>query len=384
MVIKRRGYNRERDGLRILYITRKFPPSVGGMQTQSYQFYRNLAASNEVSLISWGHSQIFLPIFVFYAAVKSISILLRGRIDVIQLGDIVLAPLGIFLSFLSKRPVLAVSHGRDANYRNGLYNALVIEGLKKLDRVICVSEDLKDRLVSRGVPREKMVVIPNGISEGVGQNEKLDREASLTVIKDEWGIDLTGKKVILSMSRLVRKKGVKEFIVDVFDKLSLVRDDVVMLIAGDGPERANIVRVIKDRSLIGKVYMLGIVKNGSKLYETLFKIAHIFIMPNVRVPGDSEGFGMVALEAAIKGVPVIAYGVDGIREAVHNGKNGVLIEAGDHRSFNNNILRLLDNDVLAGDIAIKAREYVIDNFSWDKIIDRYLDQYRVICEGGKT
>ncbi len=361
--------------MKILYITRKFPPSIGGMQTQSYQFYKCLSRKCDVQIISWGGSQVFLPVFIVYAALKAVILLMIKRADIIQLGDIVLSPLGVFLKVLFKNPVLTVSHGRDANYSSFIYDHLVIGSARKLDKIICVSEDLKNKLVSRGMLSERITVIPNGILADRQYETVFERTDSLKIIKDFYGIDLENKRIILSMSRLVKKKGIEGFLRGVLPEIVRIREDAVFIIAGDGPEKENILKGIKEAGLKDRVHMLGFIENGSDAYNALFGAADIFVMPNVRVRGDSEGFGIVALEAGINGLPVLAYDVDGLSEAIRDGENGILVEEGNKEKYTAILSELLKDSKKRKNIGQKSKEFVVNNFSWDKIGNRYRDLY---------
>ncbi len=364
--------------MKVLYITRKFPPSIGGMQTQSYFFHKALSRKSDVLLISWGSSQLFLPFFIIYAAIKSIIQLTSRKIDIIQLGDLVLSPLGVLLKLLFNKPVLAVSHGRDSAYRGLLYNFFVIGSAKKLNKIICVSDYLKQRLRLRGLCNEKLEVIPNGISVNEADELSLDREQAISEIEAAYGITLKDKKIILSVSRLIAKKGIKEFIDRIFVKIISDVGNAVFLVVGDGPEKIRIAQSIKKFGLEDKVCLTGSVKHNSCIYEALFSIADVFVMPNIRVEGDAEGFGVVALESSVRELPIVAYGVDGIGEAVHNNENGMLIEEGNEGLFIDNLLYFLRNKDSKQKFGEKAKKYTLGHFGWDIICDRYIDQYKKI------
>lgn len=361
--------------MRILYITRKYPPSIGGMQTQSYQLHKALSAKNSVSLISWGHSQIFLPLFVFFAFVDAIIKLNREKIDIIQLGDLVLSPLGLLLKLLFKKSTFTISHGRDSAYENFLYNFLVIRSAGRLDGIICVSHNIKQRLISRGLPAEKLEVIPNGIFTDSNNKLSTDREAVISEIEGHYGVQLKDSRILLSMSRLVPKKGIMEFIEGVFIKIKAETENIIYLIAGEGPERAKIQRAINKLGLKNNIHLLGSVKHSSNMHKALFKAAGVFVMPNAKVGNDAEGFGVAVLEAAIMGAPVVAYDVDGISTALHNNKNGILVESGNKDLFAEAVLSFLKDDARRLHFADNAREYVINNFNWNKIASAYLKQY---------
>lgn len=364
--------------MKILYITRKFPPSTGGMQTQSLNFYKSISAREDVELIGWGGSQIFLPFFMIYALARSFIAIAFFKKDIVQLGDIVLSPLGYLIKLFFRVPVLAVSHGRDSAYNNILYNTFVLGSARKLDKIICVSRDMKARLSLRGLPEDKLSVVPNGIDVLQLDSCGTDKDSSIDAVERKFGLRLKGKNIILSMSRLVPKKGINEFLEKEFLKIIGRVGNTVILICGEGPERNRIESTVKRLGLKENAYLLGNIEHGSSVYKALFTISKVFVMPNRRVKDDAEGFGIVALEAAINSVPVVAYEVDGIAEAIKAGKNGVLVKEGDIEGFSFSVCNFLQQGEERDIFAKNSKDYVVKNFAWPRITDMYMQQYALL------
>lgn len=361
--------------MNILYITRKYPPSIGGMQTQSYYFYSNLCKYHNVKLISWGGSQYFLPFFLIFAGIRAVVYLIFSKIEIIQLGDLVLSPLGYIFKVIFNKPVLSVSHGRDSVYKNFIYDRVILRSAKNLNKIICVSSDLKNTLESRGFKSGQLAVIPNGVGYVPPVQTSAGYVDSLVIIRSAYGVDLTGKKIILSVSRLVAKKGINDFIEDIFSDIAKSNKQVLFLVAGDGPEMGGIKDSVNTLGLKDKVFLVGYVKQNSPAYSAFFQIADVFVMPNIKIKGDAEGFGIAALEAGIRGIPVVAYSVDGITEAIQDGKNGVLVPAGDTAAFKNRLLEFLENKPLSREYGEKSKKYIQENFGWDRIVNKYTKLY---------
>ena len=90
---------------------------MGGMQRMNYEVIRRLASKTDATVIKWGHSQIFLPLFLLWAFFRSLTLLpKRRRPDVIFLGDALLAPLGLVLKKIMRRPVAVITHGQDLSH----------------------------------------------------------------------------------------------------------------------------------------------------------------------------------------------------------------------------------------------------------------------------
>jgi glycosyltransferase involved in cell wall biosynthesis len=118
----------------------------------------------------------------------------------------------------------------------------------------------------------------------------------------------------------------------------------------------------------------------SNLLLAVYNIADIFVMPNIPVDNDLEGFGIVALESCASGKPVIASKVDGIPDAIKNGENGILIQHSDYLYFSEKILELLENHGAYREISQKCKQYVAEHYSWEKIASQYWNIFNALVE----
>ncbi|HLZ07689.1 MAG TPA: glycosyltransferase family 4 protein, partial [Chloroflexota bacterium] len=152
-----------------------------------------------------------------------------------------------------------------------------------------------------------------------------------------------------------------------------------------GPEEARIRAAIEKTGLSGHVRLLGGVSEDT-LWDA-YRACDLFVMPNVAVPGDMEGFGLVAIEAGLAARFIVASDLEGIRDAVTPMHNGDLIPAGDSDAFARTIVsRLADRpglDILGS----AAQRFVLENFGWTRTIEEYLrifDSVREIQAGEST
>jgi len=328
--------------------------------------------TTDLELVSWGGSQKWLPLIIPYFFIKSLWIYARKGPDHIHLGDALLSPLGLILKSLFKRPVSVTVHGLDVTWKFRLYQFLVPRCLKRLDKIICVSEQTRKECIIRGVDEEKIVVIPNGvdpeefyITEGrLGLKEDLSNRLK---------IDLGNKKILLSVGRLVERKGFHWFISETLPRAIGKRGDVLYLIVGKGPFAGKIRETVRDHDLRDHVLLLGEVDNGT--LRLLYNVSDVLVMPNIKVEGDIEGFGLVALEAASCGLPVVASNLEGIKDAIKHEKNGFLIEPYDAQEFTNVIIKLLKNDEKRQKFGEEAKIFVLQNYSWKTISRRHLEEF---------
>ena len=348
------------------------------MQTQSYEFCNSLKKKEEVYLIAWGHSQKFLPFFLLTALLKGSYYLLRYDINVVQLGDLVLSPLGVIFKSVFGKKVLAMAHGKDVAFRSRIYRRVVFNAAKRLDGVVCVSGFLRSRLIGEGFGAERLFVNPNGID--FGKYEVLPgRDASVAWMKENFGVDLGGKKVILSVSRLVRKIGMALFVRNIFPGVVRECPGAVLLLAGDAEsreaasEKADMLAFARENGIEGNLFFLGNITDRDVALKRIYSASHVYVMPNRRVAGDFEGFGIVALEASANAVPVVAFDVDGISEAVKDGENGVLIKDNDDAGFAEAVKMLVSDEGRSADMGRCAREFVRVTYDWPVIVGRYMD-----------
>lgn len=349
--------------MKILFISRAYPPVVGGIETQNYELYTWLSKIAEVELIANKRGKNFLPLFLPYALLRGLFLLRKH--DVLLLGDGVLGIVGWFLKLFYKKPAVCVVHALDLTYKMALYQKLWVGFfIKKLDKIIAVGNEAIRIGMGKEIPENKFVFIPNGVDAGkyIGNYSKNDLEKII-------GEKLENKNVILTSGRLVKRKGVAWFIENVMPKLG---ENIIYAVAGDGPDRENIKRAAEKNNLQGRVKIFGYVNDEAR--NILFNTCNLFIQPNIKVPGDAEGFGISVIEAASCKLPVIASKLEGLQDAIKDGRNGFLIEPYDIDGYVRKINELLADDNFRKEFGEKARQFVIENYSWDKIAKRYLEE----------
>jgi len=364
----------------ILFITRKYPPSIGGMQRFSYKLANHLARRADIQVISWGKSQLFLPFFLPVALFRAMWTLSRGTIKVVHLGDCALSPIGVLLKILYDVPLVVSVHGRDLVFPNRLYQHVISRCLKGMDKVICVSEALRKECIERGICEERCEVIPNGVD--IPEFDTKTSEKQIQVFKPMIE-QLRGRVVLLTVGRLVEKKGIHHFVEKVLPRLLDRGYDVCYIVVGNGPFRGKIEGLIKNHGLEGRVFLLGEVPMEGEALRALYNIADVFVMPNTPVEGDMEGFGIVTLEAAAAGLCVVASRVDGIPSAIINGKNGLLISPYDVDGYVETIASLLKDAERRKRFGERAREFTRRNYNWRKIAKQYLKVFQQVIHEHK-
>lgn len=357
--------------MKILFITRKFPPSVGGMELFAYELSEALNSKADLRLVKWaGRGRVRAVLIALpYLYLRAKWELLKGGVDVIHAQDGVLAPIAYVLSRLFRKPYTVQIHGLDITYRNPLFKAIVPPAVKKADLIFCISHDAARHLTKTGVDENKVKVINLAVSDVMhGKSDKNQLLAKLNLPADT--------PLILTVGRLVERKGVAWFIDKVLPALLQKQPKLIYLIAGEGGERSKIEDIIRKHNLNKHVRLLGRVDDETRL--ALYNGADVFVMPNINVPGDIEGFGLVLLEAALCARPIVAADTEGLKDAVVNGQNGLLVPMKDSVAFTKEINHFLADTDHSKKFADAARQFTLGNYRWDKVAERYIELYKTI------
>lgn len=358
----------------ILFITRKFPPSKGGMERVAFELSKHLSGITEARLVKWGGSNKWLFLVLPYLFFRSLWVLISRKVHVIYLQDGLLAPLGLALKVLTKKPTVITIHGLDITHENKVYQFVIPRCVNRLDKVICVSTATKEACLERSIQQGKVTVIPDGISDELYMND--DKQKLRRKLSKELKINLNKREILLSVGRLVERKGIHWFVENVMRLLIEKDKNCIYLIVGDGNLSPQIQKAIEHNDLKNCVFMLG--KVDDETLKTLYNVCNIFIMPNVPVKGDMEGFGVVALEASSCGVPVVASNLEGIKEAIEDGKNGILVKPKSVQGFTSTVKELLENNELRDRSGTQARKFTLENYSWEMMAQHYLEEFRAL------
>jgi glycosyltransferase involved in cell wall biosynthesis len=343
-----------------LFITRNFPPQVGGLENYSYHLIREFEKKYPTHKITLGRPKKHLGWFLPYCCIKALSVYRRCHPSNIHLCDGVLAPVGIILKRTTRARISITIHGLDVTFGNYFYQRVIPRWIASMDAVICVSRSTRDACVQHGISRQKCYVISNGIDPAEFQLTSAE-ETQISSLEALLQFSFSGKKILLSVGRLVTRKGIGWFVANVMPRLT---EDYCYLVAGEGPEWSVIQAIVQRQGLGDRVFLLGRVSDKARV--RLYHAADVFIMPNIERRNDVEGFGIAAIEAGSCGLPVVASDLQGLRDAVLHGRTGFLVEPGNISGFVDRITSMpLCRDII--------RTTVNTRFNWTTIRKRYYE-----------
>jgi phosphatidylinositol alpha-1,6-mannosyltransferase len=288
--------------------------------------------------------------------------------DIILFSSMVTAALAPRLRSRIKVPMVAINHGRDVTLPVAPYQWYIRSVFRNLDASISVSAATRNECLHRGMNPSDAHVLPNGLPETTPILG--DRSEAIRFVQTKYDL-LTDADIIISVGRQVRRKGHVWFIEKV---LPLIDKPINVILVGDGPERVAIQDAISKNNGRHRIVMTG--KIDDETLDTVYRSADVFVMPNIPVPGDMEGFGIVMLEANMRGVPIVASNLEGIADVVEEGKNGHLVDPQNENQFAQRLSSLLQHKEKLNRNEIA--EYVITQFSWKSIASQYLELFEKI------
>ena len=292
------------------------------MQTLSASVWDTLAAASTDSVLIANRGSGRAPLgWLLSALVRTTALVARRRVDFVLAGDAAMYAAVSPVLRLLRVPSAAIVHGLDLTYCNTVYRVVVPRALRRATMVLANSEATAAVARQVGVASERVHILHLGIeAPDVTPEDRVGARRRL----NEWLGTADEEVLCLTLGRVVPRKGAVWFVETVLPELPKA---VVYVVAGEGEDSARVVDATRRLHLDTRVRLLGPVNERQR--ELLLQGADLFVQPNIRVPGDMEGFGLVAAEAATRGLLVVASDLEGISEAVVEGVTGMLLPSGD-------------------------------------------------------
>ncbi|QNL49464.1 glycosyltransferase family 4 protein [Olivibacter sp. SDN3] len=322
------------------------------------------------------------------------------NIKIIHFNDAMIA---CFYSVCGKKfPVkhTVTLHGLDVVFPSWIYRKFIFPQLNSFDLLLPVSKATAAEARLLGINKDKIHVVHNGVDESIAQYK-----FSLSFHDDfyrRYHIDLKGKHLLIALGRPVKRKGFSWFIEHV---MPLLNKDYLLLFIGPFHSRPTpyekwtrfIPEFLKrkldlflgapsDEAKLRKLLALPPIRKRAKhlgrlpLDEILNLLHHAtaFIMPNIAIAGDMEGFGLVCLEAALCGTTVLASNIGGIPDAIVDGKNGYLLPHSDAAIWAERLNNLMQQE-LPIEHSTAFKHYTLENYSWEKMVNGYYSVFTTLA-----
>lgn len=337
-----------KEGVKIVRLTT--PAIVSGFPLIPHLFFKLFAISKNADII---HAHINSPSIIEIAAF--VSKLTNRPLVVTYHADPILQDLNTEFSRYVK-PILGT-------YLNKSMDLI----LKRAQKIIVTTPLYMEKSNFLQNYLHKVVVIPNSI------DIYSFREQNPQVIQDlKREYNIKNNRIILFVGRLVKYKGI-EYLFKAMKTVIQTFKNTCLLIVGDGPLRNNLEYLSSKMNLESNIVFVGNV--NSRILPNIYRIADLFVLPSI---SNSEGFGIVLLEAMAHAKPVIASNVGGIPHIVKNGFNGLLVAPRNYKELGNRIIDLLSDNVNSQKLGQRGQEYIIKNYSWEQTIKQIIEIYQDI------
>ena len=181
---------------------------------------------------------------------------------------------------------------------------------------------------------------------------------------------------ILTVGRMAEKKGFK-YLIAAMPKILKRLPKAKLVLIGDGPDKEMLERLANELNLGSNVVFAG--KVTHKELERWYPTADVFVLPSiVTSEGDTEGLGVVFLEAIASGTPIIGSNVGGIPDIIKHNKTGLLAPQNDTDALADAIIKVLTDSTLNRKLRKNAIDFVKERFTWDLVADRFAGLFRRI------
>lgn len=380
--------------MEILFVSHKYPPATGGMEKQSFELISQMGRLTKVhSIVYDGRESRFRFFSQLNKRIRSIVNEHPG-ISIIHFND---GLLGAFSMLHRRRNNLkrtVTLHGLDVVFPGIIYQKFIFPKFNNFDLIFAVSSATASECKIRGIAAEKIVVVNNGVDTITNTN--IGRTQVDELLSQKYHADIAGKRVLVTIGRPVKRKGFSWFIKNILPLLH--RDFILLLIGpvqeqesglnhllkflpafirrrielflGSPSDETDLRKLINDNS---RVIRMG--KLPQEDMNAILSIADAFVMPNIEVQGDMEGFGLVCLEACASGTKVFTSASGGIPDAIIHGRNGTLLPPGHIASWVHALNQLIDppdSQLSHQDIT----SFTSNRFSWQKMAEAYFLHFK--------
>jgi len=365
---------------RILIVTRNLPPLVGGMERLNWHVSKELTRYAEVRVIGPMGSAVRAPELVKIDEVgtaKMASFLLRAFPRCLQIArqwqpDIILAgsgltgPIAVIGARLVGARAVVYAHGLDLTVDHAVYRRVWLPLIARANAVVVNSSATRKLALAAGVREQCVHIVHPGVELPPEDTTEANRhDASEVRMRHGLG----SGKLLISVGRLTRRKGILEFVREVLPTIVECFPRCMLVVVGDAPMHAlaapgqsveSIHAAAVESGVESNIRFVGKVSDDE--LAAFYRVADLHVFPVQEIPNDPEGFGMVAIEAAAYGVPTVAYRTGGVPDAVSELHSGSLVAPGDASGFASAAIALLNQPLPREGVRQFAQR-----FSWERI-----------------
>jgi phosphatidylinositol alpha-1,6-mannosyltransferase len=374
---------------RALIISRNLPPLTGGMERLNLHAYQALRQQFQTAVcgpsgvgefLEAGDTQAEVEVaslsrFLIACQWKSLRLALGWRPQVVYSGSGLTAPAALVAARAVGAQAVCFLHGLDIIADHPVYRHLFLPAIQRHDRILVNSRSTAALAKDAGVSTDRIKVV----HPGVDLPDLSTRDEARLDFRERYG--LGNRPILLAAGRLTERKGLAPFIRSSLPEIIRHEPDTLLVVVGGEASQAlqhrkGVVADIRSAAaevgLESQVRLLGSVPDA-ELSQAYFA-ADLLVFPVLELPGDVEGFGMVAVEAAAHGLRTVAFRVGGVADAIADDVSGWLLEPGDYSAMSRMVIHALqtaEGKESSGHME-KVRQHA-EGFRWDAFDRTFLD-----------
>ena len=255
----------------------------------------------------------------------------------------------------------------EGSLRYRLSRALETFVVRRADAVVVICEGLRQELLGRGVPDERITIAPNALPADVFREPP---QSEVAAVRERYA--LSGHRVIGFFGSFFEWEGIDD-LVGVMPDVAAAVPDAHLLLAGGGRQEQTLRDLVADMGLETRVTFAGRVQHDEVM--ALYQVADVVVFP--RVPGRLTDMvtPIKPLEAMAQGTIVVASDVGGHRELVRHGETGFLYPAGSREGLARAVCDVLQRTDSLAEVRDRARSFVSGERRWSVVAQRYLPLY---------
>lgn len=312
------------------------------------------------------------PLFFMGALFTTIKLHLRYRFDIFHAHWVVPnAPTGMVLSRITRIPLVISLHGSDVFLarKSRLLSALAKACFRHAAAITACSYQLCEGAIALGASKDQLRLVLWGADPDAFDPTRFPSQLALRK-QLGWPDECY---VILSLGRLVKKKGV-DYLIRSIPILKKKIKNILVIIAGDGPERKSLEDLTESMGVRDLVRFVGAIPWTQVAH--LLHASDVFVVPSIEDDtGNLDGLPTAILEAMAAGKPIVATSVGGIPLVVSDGRTGLLVPQKDPEALAQALVRILSDNALSKNLGIFARKMVIEYLNWDRVASDFIQIY---------
>jgi len=380
----------------VLFVSHKYPPATGGMEKQSYELINGATLYIKVHTLIYDPKE---PIIRFFRKLNS-RILQKlqkhPQIGLIHFNDGLIAALATYHKGYAHLRKVVTLHGLDVVFPWTYFQKKILPRFNAFDKIIAVSDATAHAAFERGIAKEKLIVINNGVDQYIVHKSV----APMASLYAQYPVLRHSKNYFITLGRPVKRKGFSWLLEEVIPALE---GDFQLLMVGPFDRKAawreKVLSLLPQRWYRLITLFLGFPTDQRDIRKQLKRLEHrathlgkvpfedlqillhhatAFLMPNIPVKGDMEGFGLVCLEASLSGTLVVASELEGITNAIHQHINGILLPTQHSETWIAQLQAIIQSPEHHRQLGKQYQQKTLELFSWDKMCREYVQLFEGI------